>query len=148
MINPKTLFEALGFLEIGVEENWSLSSDGAFDILTKVSKGVVIKKMHISKYGYLMNKIEYFDSKGRALAFAELKNYEEVSEGFYVPSSIEIITYKQDDGAEPLGITLNLKTIKPKEITEGQQKLFERKPPGDLKHILKKEGDKWIKQSQ
>jgi hypothetical protein len=148
LINPKTLFEALGFLEIGVEESWSLSNKGVFDVLTKENMGVVIKKMHINRRDYLINKIEYRDSNGRAVALAELKNYKEVSEGFFVPASITIITYKQDDGTEPLGITLNLKTIKPKKLTERQQKVFVRPPPQGFDHILKSEGEKWIEQSQ
>lgn len=148
MINPQTLFEALGFLEIGDNENWSLSRKGTFDVLIKQNMGIVTKKMHISKYGYLMSKIEYFDSNGRALAVAELENYKEPSEGFYVPASIKISAYSQDRGIEPLSISLNLTTIKPKEFTEGQQKLFDRPPPGNLKHVFKKEGEKWIEESQ
>ncbi len=148
MINPRTLFDALGFLEIKAEETWSLSNEGAFDVLTKQDREVIIKKMYINRRDYLIGKIEYYDSKGRALALAELKDYKEVSEGYFVPASIKIIAYNQDSGAEPLGITLNLKTIKPKEFSERQQKLFERPPPGNLKHILKKEGEKWIEQRQ
>ncbi len=148
MINPRTLFEALGFLETGADENWSLSSEGAFDVLTKRNGGVVIKKMHISKLGYLISKIEYYDSKGRALALAELKDYKEISEGYFVPASIKIITYDQDSGAEPLGITLSLKSIKPKEFNEKQKKVFIRPPPLGFDHILRNEGEKWIEESQ
>jgi hypothetical protein len=148
MINPKTLFEALGFLEIESQENWSLSSKGVYDILTQQSSGVVVKKIHISKQGYLINKIEYFNSEGLALARAELKNYKKLAGGFFVPASIEIVTYKQDDGAEPLGITFNLTTIKQKEFPEKQQKLFERPQPQGFKHVLRSEGGEWIKQNQ
>ena len=148
IINPKTLFEALGFLEIGVEENWSLMNKGTFDILTKEKMGVIIKRMYINRVDYLISKIEYYDTKGRAIALAELNNYKEVSEGFFIPASIKIVTYKQEDGAEPLGITLNLKTIKPKEFTENQLKVFVRPPPDGFDHILKKEGEKWIEQGQ
>ncbi|MBW7991200.1 MAG: DUF4292 domain-containing protein [Planctomycetes bacterium] len=148
LINPRTLFEALGFLETGADENWSLSNDGGFDVLTKQDRGVVIKKMHVNRRDYLVSKIEYYDSKGRALALAELKDYKEISEGFFVPTSIKIVAYNQDGGAEPLGVTLNLRSIKPKEFNEKQQRLFERPPPGKFKHILKNEGEKWIEQSQ
>ena len=148
MINPKTLFEALGFLETGVDENWSLSKKGAFDLLIQRNRGVVIKKMRISRRDYLISEIEYYDSKGKALALAELKDYKEVSEGFFVPASIKIIAYKQEDGAESLGITLDLKTIKPKKFTENLLKVFVRPPPQGFDHILKKEGEEWIEQSQ
>jgi hypothetical protein len=148
MINPKTLFEALGFLDIESEENWSLSSKGINDILTQRNRGIVIKKMYISKYGYLINKIEYFSSSGQALAMAELKNYKKLTGGFYVPASIKIITYKQEGGAEPLSITFNLSTIKPKELSERQQSVFERPPPEGFKHVLRNEGEQWIKENQ
>ncbi len=148
MINPRTLFEALGFLETGADENWSLSNKAAFDVLIQRNGGVVIKKMRINRRDYLISEIEYYDSKGRALALAELKDYKEISEGFFVPASIKIVAYNQDGGAEPLGVTLNLKTIKPKEFNEKQQKLFERPQFGNFKHILRNEGGKWIEQSQ
>jgi hypothetical protein len=148
LINPRTLFEALGFLETGAEENWSLSKEGVFDVLTKQNSGVVVQKIHIDKRGYLIGKIEYYDSKGRVLALAELKDYKEVSEGFFVPASIKITAYNQDSGAELLGITLNLKSIKPKEFTERLQRVFERPQPVNFKHIFKKEGETWVEQSQ
>jgi hypothetical protein len=148
LINPRTLFEALGFFEIGVEDNWSLSSKGDYDVLTQQNEGVEIKRMRISKLGYLISKIEYYDSEGRALAVAELNNYKEIAEGFFVPASIKIIAYNQDDGAEPLGITLNLTTIKPKEFNERQKKLFELPPKQGFDHILRNKGGKWIEESQ
>ena len=148
MINPRTLFEALGFLETGADENWSLSNKAAFDVLIQRNRGVVIKKIRISRRDYLISEIEYYDSKGQALALAELEDYKEISEGFFVPASIKIIAYDQDNSAEPLGITLNLKTIKPKEFTERHQKVFERPPPQGFDHILRNEGEVWIEQSQ
>jgi hypothetical protein len=148
MINPRTLFEALGFFETGAEESWSLSNKAAYDLLIQRNKGVVIKKMRISRHDYLVSEIEYYDIKGRALAVAELKDYKEVSEGFFVPASIKIIAYDPDSRAEPFDVTLNLKSIKPKEFTERQQKVFERPAPGNLKHILKSEGGRWVEQRQ
>ena len=148
MINPRTLFEALGFLETGADENWSLSNKAAFDVLIQRNRGVVIKKMRINRRDYLISTIEYYDSKGRALALAELKGYKEVSEGFFVPASIKIIAYNQDGGAEPLGVTLNLKSIKPKEFSERQQTVFERPQFGNFKHILRNEGGQWVEQRQ
>ena len=148
MINPRTLFEALGFLETAAQESWSLSNEGAFDVLTQQSRAVVIKKIHINRVDYLISQIEYFDSKGRALALAELKDYKEISEGFFVPASIEIITY--DESEEPFfGITLDLKTIKPKEFNEKQQTVFERPQSSQgFKHVLRSEGAKWIEEGQ
>ncbi|MHC4702069.1 MAG: hypothetical protein ACYTFQ_16005, partial [Planctomycetota bacterium] len=35
VINPRTLLEALGMSEVDPREDWSLSNEGAFDVLTK-----------------------------------------------------------------------------------------------------------------
>jgi hypothetical protein len=169
MINPRTVFEALGIMEINAEENWSLSNEGAFDVLTRreppfllspapaspdasrgggqESTGVVIKKIYIYSRDYLVKKIEYFDSNGQALAYTELGDYKEVSDGFSVPALIRIIAYGQNNGEESLSIALDLKSIGPKEITEGMQNFyFVRPQPRGFKHVLVNEGGKWIEQ--
>ncbi len=146
LMNPKTLFEALGVAEIKAEENWSLSNEGAFDVLTRQERGVVIKKIYIYSRDYLVRKIEYFDLQGKAIAHTELEGYREVSDGFFVPALIKIIAYGQNKGKDSLSITLDLKSIKPKKITERQQKAFERPPPRNFKHVLVNEGGKWIEQ--
>jgi len=142
LINPKTLFEALGVAEIKAEENWSLSNEGAFDVLTRRERGVVIKKIYIYSRDYLVKKIEYFDLQGKAIAYTELEGYREVSDGFFVPALIKIIAYGQNKGKDSLSITLDLKSIKPKKITERQQKVFERPPPRGFKRVLVNEGGK------
>lgn len=146
LINPKTLFEALGVAEIKEEENWSLSNEGAFDVLTRRERGVVIKKIYIYGRDYLVKKIEYFDLQGKAIAYTELESYREVSDGFFVPALIKIIAYGQNKDKDSLSITLDLKSIKPKKITERQQKVFERPPPRGFKHVLINEGGKWVEQ--
>ncbi len=147
LINPRTLFEALGIVEIEAEENWSLSNEGAFDVLTKRERGVVIKKIYIYRRDYLAKKILYFDSSGQAVAYTELGDYKEVSEGFFVPTSIKIITYGQNNSEDSLSINLDLKSIKPAKFNERQQKIYFNPPPQrDFKHILIDEGGKWIEQ--
>ena len=89
-INPRTVLEAIGVVEIKAEENWSLSNEGAFDILTRREREVVIKKIYIYSRDYLVRKIEYFDSNGQAVAYTELEGYKEVSDGFFVPALINI----------------------------------------------------------
>lgn len=148
-INPRTLFEALGIMEIDAEENWSLSNEGDFDILTRRERGVVIKKIFIYRRDYLAKKIVYFDLSGQAVAFTELDDYKEVSERFFVPTSIKIITYGQDNGEESLSINLDLKSVKPEEFSERKRNYFFNPPPqGGFKHILINEGGKWIEQQQ
>jgi len=148
-INPRTVLEAIGVVEIKAEDNWSLSNEGAFDVLTKREGGIVIKKIYIYSRDYLARKIEYFDSNGQAVAYTELGNYKEVSEEFFVPALIKIITYGQNNGEDSLNITLDLKSIRPKEITEGMQNFYFNRPqPRGFEHILVNEGGKWIEQQQ
>ncbi|MFB0553382.1 MAG: hypothetical protein ACETWQ_08715 [Phycisphaerae bacterium] len=148
-ISPRTVLEAIGVVEIKAEENWSLSNEGAFDVLTRRERGVVIKKIYISSRDYLVKKIEYFDSNGQAVAYTELEGYKEVSDGFFVPALIKIIAYGQNNSEESLNINLDLKSIRPKEITEGMQNFYFNRPkPRGFKHILVNEGGKWIEQQQ
>ncbi len=148
-ISPRTVLEAIGVVEIKAEENWSLSNEGAFDVLTRRERGVVIKKIYISSRDYLVKKIEYFDSNGQAVAYTELEGYKEVSDGFFVPALIKIIAYGRNNSEESLNINLDLKSIRPKEITEGMQNFYFNRPkPRGFKHILVNEGGKWIEQRQ
>lgn len=157
-INPRIVLEAIGIVEIKAEENWSLSNEGAFDVLTKreppfllsqEGTGVVIKKIYIYNRDYLVKKIEYFDSNGLAVACTELGDYKDVSDGFFVPALIKIIAYGQNNGEESLSIDLDLKSIGPKEITEGMQHFyFVRPQPRGFKHVLVNEGGKWIEQQR
>jgi len=157
-INPRTVLEAIGVVEIKAEENWSLSNEGAFDVLTRreppfllsqESTGVVTKKIYIYSRDYLVRKIEYFDSNGQAVAYTELEGYKEVSDGYFVPALINIIAYRQNNGEDSLNINLHLMSIKPKEITEGMQNYFFNRPePRGFEHVLVNEGGKWIEQQQ
>ncbi len=170
-INPRTVLEAIGVVEIKAEENWSLSNEGAFDVLTRreppfllspapaspdasrgggqESTGVVTKKIYIYSRDYLVRKIEYFDSNGQAVAYTELEGYKEVSDGFFVPALINIIAYRQNSDEDSLNINLHLMSIRPKEITEGMQNFFFSRPePRGFEHILLNEGGKWIEQQQ
>jgi len=157
-INPRTVLEAIGVVEIKAEENWSLSNEGAFDVLTRreppflhsqESTGVVTKKIYIYSRDYLVRKIEYFDSNGQAVAYTELEGYKEVSDGFFVPALINIIAYRQNSDEDSLNINLHLMSIRPKEITEGMQNFFFNRPePRGFEHILLNEGGKWIEQQQ
>jgi len=147
IINPKTLLEALGIAEVDAEENWSLSNEGAFDILTKRDRGVAIKKIYVYSCDYLVRKIEYFDVYGQLAVVAELDRYKQVLEGFFVPARIKIIERSEDTREDSLSITLDLTSIKP--ASEKQQKFpFNRPPTRGFKHIIRKIGGRWIEQPQ
>ncbi|MHC4555858.1 MAG: hypothetical protein ACYTFW_02885 [Planctomycetota bacterium] len=147
IINPKTLLEALGVTRVNMDEDWSLSNEGAFDILTRRDRGAIIKKIHIFSCDYRVSKIEYFDSDGQAVAFTELNKYKEVSEGFFVPALIKVTTPGRNNPENSFSITLNLKSVKP--ATEKQQNFpFNRPQPRGLKHLYRIVDGRWIEQQQ
>lgn len=149
LINPKTLLEALGIGEVDAEQDWSLSNEGPFDILTKREQGKIVKKIYIYSCEYRVRRIEFFDSNGQVAARAELDKYTEVSEGFLVPALIKVTTYAPHDAEDSLGITLNLRSIKPAEITEAlRSHLFGHPQPQGFKQVYKVVNGKWIEQAQ
>lgn len=124
VINPRTLLEALGIGQIDAEQDWSLSNEGAYDVLTKQEDGVTTKKIHIWCCDYRARKIELFDSDGQAVASAELDRYQEVSQGFFVPALIRVTTFGRDEMEKPVTVTINLTSIQSSDKWPGQ--LFDR----------------------
>ena len=135
-INPRTLLESLGIGETQTEEGWSLSNKGPFDILTKTEGGVTTRKMYVYSCDYRVRKIEFFGADGRVVARAELENYQEVSNGFFVPANIRITTLGRDHREDSLSVTLSPTSMKPAEITEPRRKvLFEQPPQKGFKNM-------------
>ena len=148
-INPKTLLEALGIGEIDTDQDWSLSNKGPYDILTKHERGAIAKKIYIFNCDYRVRKIEFFGSNGKVAAVAELDKYEQVSEGFFIPSLIKATTYNQGDRKKPFTFTLSLEYIRPTKISEPQRKyLFTRRPSEGFKHVGRIVNGKWIDESE
>jgi len=137
MINPKLVLEAIGITEVGGEENWSSSNEDVFDVLTKRDGRTEIQKIYISTSDCLVRRTEYFYA-GRLVFVTELDEYEEVSEGFIVPTIIKIEKYTAESTENSVRITLNLKSIKLANITERQRnRLFTRPEPVGFEHIYK-----------
>lgn len=148
-INPKTLLEALGIGEIDMDQDWSLSNKGPYDILTKRERGVITKKIYIFNCDYRVRKIEFFGSNGKVAAVAELDQYEQVSEGFFVPTLIKATTYSQSDREKPFTFTLEIRHIRPTEIKEQQRNyLFTRRPSKGFKNVGRIVNGKWIDESE
>ncbi len=148
-INPRTLLEALGIGDIDTGEDWSLKNKGAYDILTKHERGAVTKKIYIFSCDYRVRKIEFFDSKGKVAAVAELDKYEDVTEGFFIPSLIKVTTYSESARDKPFIFTLKLQRLRPTKISEPQRKyLFTRKPPDGFKNVGRIVNGKLIDESQ
>jgi hypothetical protein len=137
IINPKTLLEALGIVPLSGGGTWSLSNENAFDVLTKRNdRGLMVKKVYIFSCDYRVSKIEYFNVDGEVMAVTELYKYKELSEGFFVPRTIKIITYAQKGREDSVVITLN--SVKPHKFDKKKQDVYfnPRKPKG-IKHIYR-----------
>jgi len=137
IINPKILLEALGIVPPGSDETWSLSNEGVFDVLTKRNgQGRIVKKVYIYNCDYRVFKIEYFNVDGEVMAIAELYKYKEMSEGFFVPRVIKIVTYTQEGREDSVIITL--KSVKPYKFDKKKQDVyFNRRKPKGFKHIYR-----------
>ena len=146
IVNPRTLLEAFGMSEVDAEQDWTLSNDGAFDVLTRRDGDAITKKIYIYSCQYQVSKIELFDSRGQVAARAELDSYEEISDGFYVPAWIEVTTFSQDEARDPLTITLRLTSIASSKTWPGA--IFKRPPPRGFKNVGVVVDGKWIEQPQ
>jgi hypothetical protein len=148
MISPRLVLEALGAsafanatadeAAVGDEESWSLSKEGAFDVLTKQKGGTETRKIYIYNCDYLVRKIECFDVNGQAAAVAELDKYKEISKNFFVPSIVKIVNPMASSAGDCVSITINLESAKSADFTEKQHNLiFTRFKPQGFKHIYK-----------
>jgi hypothetical protein len=156
MISPRLVLEALGVsafadasvsakatpdrtadkLAVEDEENWSLSNEGAFDVLTKQEDGIKTKKIYINNCDYLVRKIEYFDDDGQVAIAVESDKYKEISKNFFVPGVVKIVNYTGSNKGDSVQITLG--SVKPTNFTDKQRKrLFVRPKPQGFKHIYK-----------
>ncbi|MHC4352934.1 MAG: hypothetical protein ACYTE3_02750 [Planctomycetota bacterium] len=147
VINPRTLLEALGIGQIDIEQDWSLSNEGAYDILTRQEQDVTTKKIHIWCCDYSTRKIELFDLEGLPVASAVLDRYEEISEGFYVPTLVRVTTLARDETDKPFTITINLTSVQPSKKWPGL--LFDRPSKiGNFDDVYRMVNGKLIEQIQ
>jgi hypothetical protein len=137
LINPATLLEALGLLKIDDEKQWSLSSYGAFDVLTKAdSNGRVVKKVYIYCCDYLVRKIEYYGKDDKPALIAELDRYRRLKDDFYVPVSIKLTTFDSKGNENFFKMTFG--TPKLYEFSDKQlNALFGRPKPRGFKNVYR-----------
>ena len=131
-LNPQNLFEALGM--VSIDEGWSLSNQGDFDILTKTGpSGNRLKRIYVDCCDYVAGRIEYFDGNGKLAISLELDDYTQVGDGAAVPTRISITHY---DTNTVVDITLkNVKLFEPspKQLVG----LFSRPEPKGFEYVLK-----------
>lgn len=135
-IGPEVVLESFGIVEISDDKDWFLSKEDAFDILTKRDEGIELQKIYISNCDYLISKIEYFGSAGKAAGSIELGKYRKVRQGFWAPTTIKIIIPAKE-GRENL-IKITLRSIKPVEFTKKKEDIFFNRPqPCGFKNVYK-----------
>ena len=90
-LSPAVLLEAFGSVNVQ-DGDWSLTRNGDFDVLSLHSEqSAVLKRVYIEPCDYVVTKIEYFDSAGKIVVRAEFADYEQIAEGFFVPTRIKIM---------------------------------------------------------
>jgi hypothetical protein len=156
LIDPRTVLEALGIIEVDSYENlsddsqnWSLSQEGAFDVLaTRNDHARIIKKIYIYNCDYSVRKIQYLDIDGKSELVVELDKYEQVNEDFFAPIIIRISRHNENI-EDQANISLSLTSIKPTSISSKQRNLlFNRPEPTRFKHFFEYINGKWIEQQQ
>ena len=125
MMSPKVILEAFGIVQ-DKEPNtgqWSLKNEGAFDILTeRDATGRLVKRVHVYACDYLVSKIEYFDSRQKVAAVAEMGRYKPVAGDFRVPTRILVSTTGPTKRTDSIDITLT--STKAWEVKQKQREVF------------------------
>ncbi len=144
MISPRLVLEALGATEVENDGGWSLSKEGAFDVLTKQKGGIETKKIYVNNCDYLVRRIEYFKG-GRAAVSLELDKYKAISKNFFVPSAVKIANLSGGGKGDSVQITLGV--IKPMVFTDKQrERLFIRPQEQGFKQVYEIVDGKIIEQ--
>ncbi|MHC4575670.1 MAG: hypothetical protein ACYS76_16380 [Planctomycetota bacterium] len=137
-MRPDVLLESLGVVSPGGEAEvgwWSLSQEGAYDILTRRGvEGEVDKKVYVYNCGYSVSRIEYYDGDGNVATAAELSKYKEVAAGFSVPSFIRIVTHGKNNREN--SVRINLGSVRSVSFDEKKRKaLFRRRMPRGFERV-------------
>lgn len=134
VLSPTALLDAFGNVNLR-DGRWSLTRMGNLDVLVLYNEqGTVFKLVHIEPCDYVVSKIEHLDSTGKLVGRAEFADYEQIDDGFSVPTSINIIAFSSDGNNDSVRISLN--SVKPTEVSQQQrQRLFVRPQPRGFEHV-------------
>ncbi len=141
------MLDAWGAATAGGEEGWSLSRDGAFDVLARKEGGIVTKKIYLNNCDYLVRKIEYIRKGGETSVVMELGNYEQITERFFVPGVIKITS--NSDGGRKDSVKITFSSMEPANLTDKQRgRLFTRPESRGFKNIYEIVDGNFVEQSQ
>jgi len=148
MTSPKVVLEAFGIIQDSEPHArlWSLRHEGAFDILTQRDEdGRLVKRVHVYACDYLVSKIEYFGSRQRVAAVAELGRYKPVAGGFRVPTRIVVSTAGPAKKTDSISITLS--STDAWEVKPKQREVFFNPPaPNKFEHRYSLVDGQWIEE--
>ncbi len=147
LLNPRTLLEAIGIVDIDLQADWSLANHGPYDILTKKENGITTKKIYIYCCDGSVRKIEFFDATGQISTVAELNEYKAVSENFSIPGRLEI-TRPAKSKEDSVSISFKLDSVKAQKMTEKQDTFFKPVSTRGFKNIYKLDNGQWTKESK
>jgi hypothetical protein len=140
-LSPRLLLEALGVVAVDPygdsSVTWSLSNEGAHDILTRRNQaGEIVKKLYVDTCDRRVSKIEYFDAAGRLAATTELDRYRDVAAGFAVPTDIRMVRHRADDKEDSVRLTLSPpKRLKAPLSDKARQRFFTRPPSRGIEQV-------------
>lgn len=151
ILNPKIVLEAVGIVALSGDEpergDWSLTSKGPYDILTRRDEeSLISKRIYVCSCDYLVRKIEYFDEFGLVAVAAELDDYEEVVEGFKVPRYIKVV--RRGERGRDDSVRISLKSIKPMSFNQKQLEALFQAQPGRFEHVYEIVNGEWVEQPQ
>ncbi len=153
LLDPRVVLEALGIIALQSDRedvgNWSLSKEGVFDVLTRQSDNTgTIKKLYADNCDYSVRKIQYLNIDKQFELVVELDKFEQVVNGFSVPSIIRILR-NGENLKEPTSVCVSLTSIKPMSFGAKQQDiLFNHPEQKGFKHVFVNVDGRWIEQKQ
>ncbi|MDH7599901.1 MAG: hypothetical protein QHH07_09760 [Sedimentisphaerales bacterium] len=136
-LDPGVILEALGLLSIGEDPNRIAVSRRSgrvvvswFDMEARPAKRVLLEP----RTGRV-RRIEYLDPSGRQELVVELARYERLTEAFFVPSRISLVSY--DQGRVRCWARLNLNSIMHRRYPEEfRQRYFRMPEPHGFERVI------------
>ncbi|HNS19193.1 MAG TPA: hypothetical protein PKH24_01780 [Sedimentisphaerales bacterium] len=148
MMSPRVVLEALGIItepEGGSDAaSWTLENKGPYDILVRRdAAGRMVRRVYVYACDYCVHKIEYFDARGKAVAVAQLGDYQPVAEGFQVPTRIRVVSTAPDGRKDTMDIRLT--GVKTTQLNDRQRQfLFSPPDMGKFDNIFRYEAGRWV----
>jgi len=143
-VSPRAVFESFGFAGADSFEtdpnHWSLSAGPGQDVLTWTGQnGLPIKRIFVDRCDYRIARIEYLDEAGHVTVMVELKGYQRVADGFFVPSQVSIVAFAEGQRTHWARMTLG--AFMEKEYNDQfRSRYFVRPEPRGFETVIEVDG--------